>query len=382
MICVVNIREECLRRHMKYTSTFGKSDFCKYLALTIAPAIILALTAQTSWAGVSSSGQYWLQGDISAGFQRIDPSLNSEIPKDGSLLGARFLGEYRHNRFGAFGLGVGVQQTWQDGETETRIQQYMLRSFVGDASYLYPIGSKSFSLGWLVRSQTGKGGTFDFGDIDSVQTLITTGPQLRINFEAKSWDWVVGAALLKAVNSSSREIINIPIYMGISIPLSAPPSPVQVGAAARPQLNPAPAPQSHEAVPVVAVEFDASLITFDLNKAILKPKSEAFLEKLANILKEQKDNWQSIEISGHTDIVGSISRNKTLSLERAQSVMLRLIMQGIPADRLTAVGYGSERTLSAYPATSEKNRRVELLFKGVLDGVKINDAMSALKSQE
>src|SRR5258708_6570684 len=49
----------------------------------------------------------------------------------------------------------------------------------------------------------------------------------------------------------------------------------------------------------------------------------------------------NIEIAGHTDAEGEDGFNQALSEKRAQAVMDYLVKAGLPADRFTAVGYGS-----------------------------------------
>ena len=69
-----------------------------------------------------------------------------------------------------------------------------------------------------------------------------------------------------------------------------------------------------------------------------------------------------IEISGHTDNVGSAPYNKTLSENRARAVADYLIRKGIDASRIEAAGYGFDRPV-ADNQTEEgraKNRRTEL----------------------
>ncbi len=193
-----------------------------------------------------------------------------------------------------------------------------------------------------------------------------------------------------ALNGANRSIFEIPVYAGLSIPFPShgkleptvasvevkAPEPTPV-----PEVVTAPEPVVAEA-PKVAVQFDAKLVTFDLNKSTLKPESEEFLTKVAQILIAQQDNWKGILISGHTDVSGNAHKNRVLSDRRAKTVMDWLIKEGVPGSRLTSKGFGSDKLLPDEVANSEKHRRVELLFDGVLDGVKINDAFSALKSAQ
>ncbi len=100
-------------------------------------------------------------------------------------------------------------------------------------------------------------------------------------------------------------------------------------------------------------------IFFDFNKATLRPESKAELENLTQLMRENPT--LKIEISGHTDNVGSAAYNKTLSEQRAKAVVDYLIAAGIAADRLTSVGYGFDKPIASN-ATDEGrqlNRRTE-----------------------
>jgi OmpA-OmpF porin, OOP family len=68
-----------------------------------------------------------------------------------------------------------------------------------------------------------------------------------------------------------------------------------------------------------------------------------------------------IEIEGHTDAEGTPTRNKRLSQRRAQSVAEYLTRAGVPAERLTAVGYGETRPVAPNDTIENRarNRRIE-----------------------
>ncbi|MGC9331587.1 MAG: OmpA family protein [Bacteroidales bacterium] len=82
-----------------------------------------------------------------------------------------------------------------------------------------------------------------------------------------------------------------------------------------------------------------------------------------------------IEISSHTDSVGSDEYNLTLSQKRAESVVRHLIEKGIPKDRLRAKGYGESKPIapntnpdgSDNPEGRAKNRRTEFRIIGELE---------------
>ena len=321
------------------------------------------------------SDHLWLQGDIGLGYQQLSINAANELMKRGPLFGGRILGEYRHSTFGAFGIGLGLLNTSQEGETDFRIQEYTLRTMTLDASYLYPFFSEFFWVGWLVRNQIGEGARFDFRDISGIQLLVTTGPQIRFNFKAKSWDWIAGANALYAVNGGPRSIISLQVFGGISIPLSKGTPKKNEESVSAPRV-------SEKVPPQVKVEFDTRLVNFNLNKSTLRLKSKTFLTNVAQVLVSQLDNWKTIEISGHTDVTGNPKKNLQLSERRAKSVMNWIVSKGVPANKVMSRGYGSEHLLPGVPANSEENRRVELMLSGVVEQKKLNEAMAELMKRE
>jgi peptidoglycan-associated lipoprotein len=82
-------------------------------------------------------------------------------------------------------------------------------------------------------------------------------------------------------------------------------------------------------------------IFYDFNKATLRPESKQALDELVALLNDNPN--VTIELSAHTDRIGSDKYNIDLSQRRAQSVVDYLIKSGIEKDRLTAVGYGKSR---------------------------------------
>lgn len=75
-----------------------------------------------------------------------------------------------------------------------------------------------------------------------------------------------------------------------------------------------------------------------------------------------------VVIEGHTDSTGSEALNKQLSQKRADSVKQYLIYNGtLPANKMTAVGYGSARPLASNATTRGRaiNRRIDVIIKPV-----------------
>jgi peptidoglycan-associated lipoprotein len=82
-------------------------------------------------------------------------------------------------------------------------------------------------------------------------------------------------------------------------------------------------------------------VFYDYNKASLQESSLPSLNDLVSLLNDNP--YVAIELSAHTDRVGSQTFNLDLSQRRAQSVCDYLVSQGIDPDRLQPVGYGKEQ---------------------------------------
>jgi outer membrane protein OmpA-like peptidoglycan-associated protein len=100
-------------------------------------------------------------------------------------------------------------------------------------------------------------------------------------------------------------------------------------------------------------------ITFATNKYNITPESEKVLAGALKTLETYPEIF--VEISGHTDNVGSSKSNQKLSQNRAESVKGWLVGKGISSDRITAVGYGEESPRVANDTADNKrlNRRIE-----------------------
>jgi len=103
-------------------------------------------------------------------------------------------------------------------------------------------------------------------------------------------------------------------------------------------------------------------ILFETGKAELQPESRPVLKEIASTLKQHAD--LKILIEGHTDNIGSVASNLTLSDARAAAVKTALVTDfGIEADRISTQGFGD--TKPAVPNTTAtgraQNRRVEVV---------------------
>ena len=101
-------------------------------------------------------------------------------------------------------------------------------------------------------------------------------------------------------------------------------------------------------------------VTFDFAKYDLKPEFYPALNTVAATLKEY--NQTIVEVSGHTDSIGSDAANQTLSERRANAVAGYLVGQGVQRERLEIVGMGERYPVASNDTDSGRalNRRVEI----------------------
>jgi outer membrane protein OmpA-like peptidoglycan-associated protein len=103
-------------------------------------------------------------------------------------------------------------------------------------------------------------------------------------------------------------------------------------------------------------------VLFEVNGADLQPGPQVELLLLVEFLQRNPD--RKVLIEGHTDSIGSSEYNLQLSLLRAESVQNFLVGNSLPADRVTAIGYGETRPEAPNDSATgrQQNRRVEVVI--------------------
>jgi OOP family OmpA-OmpF porin len=104
-------------------------------------------------------------------------------------------------------------------------------------------------------------------------------------------------------------------------------------------------------------------IRFESGRDTINPDSAGLLDRL--IETAQRCPTANIEIAGHTDTDGEDGFNQMLSEKRAQAVMDFLVKAGLPANRFTAMGYGSAQPVAPNETDEGKaqNRRIEFVVR-------------------
>jgi OOP family OmpA-OmpF porin len=108
----------------------------------------------------------------------------------------------------------------------------------------------------------------------------------------------------------------------------------------------------------------ADEINFEHNSDRLLASAAAILDDVGELILKAAERIKSVQIEGHTSLVGSAVQNQDLSQRRAKAVEQYLVnVSGVPANLLTAKGYGASRPRflpgKASRADLERNRRVE-----------------------
>ena len=110
---------------------------------------------------------------------------------------------------------------------------------------------------------------------------------------------------------------------------------------------------------VVGSKIVLNNIFFDFNKSSLRDLSIAELKRVVKMMTDLPT--LKIELSGHTDNIGSEAYNQKLSEDRAHSVVNYLVASGIEASRLAYKGYGEIEPIAENDTEQGRqlNRRTE-----------------------
>jgi outer membrane protein OmpA-like peptidoglycan-associated protein/uncharacterized protein YidB (DUF937 family) len=125
------------------------------------------------------------------------------------------------------------------------------------------------------------------------------------------------------------------------------------------------APDSSCAVADVVKVLNLQVINFASASAHVPASAVEDLRQSAQVLMACSHNGKAakLEVAGYSDNVGGDQANLQLSKKRAESVRAFLIKTGVPADSLSAQGYGDARPVASNDTASGRfaNRRIEFV---------------------
>jgi OmpA-OmpF porin, OOP family len=172
-----------------------------------------------------------------------------------------------------------------------------------------------------------------------------------------STKFLLGAALSALIGwvtySASCEATNDDASVAAAVPSTTEPAATPIAAA--------PAPEAVAAANACQTDINGFMtgktINFQSGSAYLANDSTALIGEVAKILAPCKG--VKVEVQGHTDLIGNAGINQTLSQARAETVMNALIGKGVPADQLTAKGFGLTQPIenARTAEANAKNRR-------------------------
>jgi OOP family OmpA-OmpF porin len=153
------------------------------------------------------------------------------------------------------------------------------------------------------------------------------------------------------------------------------PAPVVVAETPAPVYVAPPAPTPPPAPVVHNVTFSAGDLLFDFDSAALRPEGRSGLDKLGSDLRGV--DIDAVNVTGHTDRIGSQTYNQALSSRRAETVGNYLgYTAGIPASKINTKGVNSTEPVTkpedcvgtkvtpALIACLQPDRRVEVEVTG------------------
>ncbi len=122
----------------------------------------------------------------------------------------------------------------------------------------------------------------------------------------------------------------------------APQAPAPAPMVAPVAIAQAPAPAPQRMLPQKVSFSDDALFGFD--KSEIKPDGKIMLDGLVEQLNASQ--YDSVQVTGHTDRLGSAAYNQKLSERRANEVKNYLVSKNIPGDRLKATGLGETQPVT------------------------------------
>lgn len=125
----------------------------------------------------------------------------------------------------------------------------------------------------------------------------------------------------------------------------------------RPMVQAPPPPPPPPPVP------DTYIVFFDFDKYYLTSEAKETLQRASDAFRSGR--MARVEVTGHTDTMGSGRYNKRLSQRRARVVKDYMVALGIPEDEIVTRGAGEGELMvpTADRVREAKNRRAEIILK-------------------
>ncbi|WP_337875075.1 OmpA family protein [Elioraea sp.] len=326
---------------------------------------------------IGAMGGYNIVQDTDLSFSPVNPAGTNEASFDGGWAGIARIGWGFGQVASGIGLRVELEGNYRDNDVDGikiggaslpnvggsqqtyGVMLNALADFDLGLGFLYPYLGAGIGWAWTNWDSVKGGGAtlvddddnnFAFQGIVGLSVPIDAVPGLAINAEYRFFGTLKnefsvtpagGGGTVEADNYNHTFLIGLRYAFGVTPPPPAPaPAPVAAPAPAR-----------------------TYLVFFDFDSAALTDRArEIIAEAAANAPRVQATR---IEVTGHTDTVGSAAYNQALSLRRANAVAAELERRGIPRSQMVITGRGfSQPLVPTGPNVREpQNRRVEIVLR-------------------
>lgn len=307
----------------------------------------------------SAQSSYSLFGGLSGGYTHIDPGQGTA--KNGyHLLASAFIERQAQGSDWIAELGGGFfyNKVYSDGEKDfpgsqpTSVREQRALRIETRAGAMEGALRQRWGLGLegglLLRALFGSSLAFS-QDQSSRHTKFFLGPQVVLRLgEFAGYQHRLDMSLSVSLNVPDKKVYLLTAGYAIGGSLQRPEAPL-------------PSPPAEDRWEEV---FADKVINFPTASATVQGPARGFLSELGTYLRAETSAWSAMEIQGHTDKKGRRAYNLTLSQQRADAVRAVLLEAGVPADRVSARGYGPDQPLIAgeSPEALAANRRVVMIF--------------------
>ena len=277
-------------------------------------------------------------------------------------------------------LGVEGGYNWALSSTLLGLYGYanhntQLPHFPGPVTY----GSRDYGLGaklgipvnnWLLYGKLGYGHTKGRGaPVASAISSSAIHYGVGVEYKVAPHFSLTAEYTHGSGKNTTTKLTNNNFTFGLNYYFDSPPQPApepvaKAEPAPAPAAAPAPEPQPKEVWKVIMEEKPVVIegANFDFDSSRLKPSADAKLQQVVDFAAKYPE--ANMEVTGHTDNIGSAAYNMKLSEKRAAVVKASLVKKGVASDRIATKGYGATKPIADNKTKAGRatNRRAEVHY--------------------